>query len=180
MVSRNSDPDDGAVVSVTQFNAPAPGTGDGATNIIADNVELSGTIRCFMPETRSLLKKRLHDIVNGTCLAAGATAVIKIQKGYPSTVNDARSSEYARVAAASVVGQHNVIEPTPTSASEDFSIFQQNSPGCYIWIGSNEKGRETFPLHHPQYDFNDSTIGIGSSVFVRLVEEIQPCNPRVT
>ena len=175
LVSRNADPDDGAVVSVTQFNAPAPGCGEGATNIIADDVELAGTIRCFKPETRVQLRERLAAVVNGTCAAAGATAEISLQAGYPSTVNDARSAEQARVAAASVVGAANVVEPTPTSASEDFAIFLENIPGCYLWIGADEEGRDNFPLHHPQYDFNDNTTAIGSSVFVRLVEQLQPC-----
>lgn len=175
LVSRNADPDDGAVVSVTQFNAPAPGCGEGSTNIIADDVELSGTIRCFKPDTRAQLQERLHAVVNGTCSAAGATAEILLQTGYPSTVNDALSAEQARSAAASIVGAENVVEPTPTSASEDFAIFLENSPGCYLWIGSDEEGRENFPLHHPQFDFNDKIIPIGSGVFVRLVEQLQPC-----
>ena len=42
-------------------------------------------------------------------------------------------------------------------------------------VGSDEEGRENFPLHHPQFDFNDKIIPIGSGVFVRLVEQLQPC-----
>ena len=150
--------------------------GQGATNIIADDVELRGTIRCFKADTRAQLKERLHTVVNGTCMAAGASAEIHIHSGYPSTVNNALSAEHARIAAASVVGGDNVIEPTPTSASEDFAIFLENSPGCYLWVGSDEDGRNNFPLHHPQFDFNDNIIPIGSSVFVRLVEQLQPCS----
>ena len=175
LVSRNADPDDGAVVSVTQFNAPAPGSGKGATNIIADDVELRGTIRCFHPDTRVQLKERLQTIVKGTCIAAGATAQVSLRSGYPSTVNDVASAEQARLAAASVVGEENVMEPTPSSASEEFAVFLEKIPGCYLWVGSDEEGRDSFPLHHPQFDFNDNVIPIAGSVFVRLVEQIQPC-----
>ena len=67
-----------------------------------------------------------------------------------------------------------VVEPVSTYASEDFSYMSASVPGCYIWVGVDQSDRENYALHHPKYDFNDSALAIGSSLFVRLAEQLQP------
>eukprot|EP00501_MAST-03F_sp_TOSAG23-6_P000267 GSMAST32.ASY1.ANO1.273.1 assembled CDS len=180
IVSRNADPDDGAVLSVTQFNAPALDSSDGSFNIIPDRVEFRGTIRCFKPETRNLLIQRMKDISKGISDSFGTNVKIKVLNGNPATINDKESSINACKVATSVVGAKQVISPTPTSASEDFAFMLNERPGCYIWIATTlfecpsfSKKKPSYPLHHPKYDFNDNIIPIGSSIFVRLVETLQ-------
>ena len=72
-----------------------------------------------------------------------------------------------------VVGASNVLEPKPTVASEDISYMLRERPGCFIWLG-NKSERCKSNLHECTYDFNDDVLPIGASLFVALVEELQP------
>lgn len=53
----------------------------------------------------------------------------------PPTVNGHLQTELTRQVATAVVGEHNVVKPTPTVAAEDFSYMLQEVNGCYFWLG---------------------------------------------
>jgi hippurate hydrolase len=174
LVARSADPDDGAVVSATQVSAPALGLGTGAYNVVPDAAEVRGTVRCFRPDTRALLRARLREVAEHSARTFGAEAEVTVMEGFPSTINDADAAQAAREAAESVVGKERVVEPTPTPASEDFAAMLQRVPGAYVWVGADGPDAPSAPLHHPRYDFNDDVIPVGASLFVRLAERLQP------
>ena len=62
-----------------------------------------------------------------------------------------RQTELSRQIAVAVVGEENVVEPTPTVAAEDLAYMLQECGGCYFWLGAGGEHN----LHHPKYDFND-------------------------
>ena len=59
----------------------------------------------------------------------------------------------------------------PLTASEDFSYYLQEKPGCFWMLGTKKAGEPTKILHTSTYDYNDSVIGSGSYLYVRLVED---------
>ena len=67
-----------------------------------------------------------------------------------------------------------MVDHITTFGAEDFSHMSAEVPGCYVFLGVDQSDRANHPLHHPSYDFNDSALPIGSSLFVRLVEQLQP------
>ena len=115
---------------MTQFNAGS------AFNVCPESAELRGTLRCFVPETRATMKRRIADIATQTAAAFGATVEMQLFECYPATVNDAGAASRARAIAQRVVGEANVVEPKPTVASEDFACMLQAKPGCYLWLGN--------------------------------------------
>ena len=162
LVSRTVDPLDPAVVSITGFQG-----GEGSRNVIPDSVSLVGTVRAFREETRVMLKKQLEEMCAATATMYGGEYVMHYNDGYPATDNTPAQSEYAAKVACDMVGEANVIRDlTPTMGAEDFSYMLQKVPGCYIWLGSSSE----YFLHHPKYDFDDSTLSLGSSWFVNMVE----------
>jgi metal-dependent amidase/aminoacylase/carboxypeptidase family protein len=50
--------------------------------------------------------------------------------------------------------------------AEDFAFMLQERPGAFIFVGNGDSAG----LHHPAYDFNDETIPVGTSYWVRLAE----------
>ena len=102
IVSRNVDPLESAVVSITQFHA---GTAD---NIIPQTGHLRGTARSLTPETRDLVEKRVREVVEGTAKLYGAKATLTYKRDYPVTVNHARQTEFAAQVATEVVGKDRV------------------------------------------------------------------------
>jgi len=164
IVSRQTDPIDAAVVSVTQIHA-----GD-AWNVIPDQVVLRGTTRSFRPEVQDSIEPAIRRIAEGICQAHQCTMDMMYERRYPPTINEPVAAKAARRAAEDVSGAGRVIEnPTPSMGAEDFSFMLQEKPGCYVWLG-NGPGAGGCMLHNPHYDFNDDILAIGASYWSRLVE----------
>ena len=168
IASRNTDPLDAVVVSVTQIH------GGDAYNIIPDSVQLRGTVRTFKDSVGDSAERAIRRIANGICEAAGATMELDYQRRYPSTVNHAEETELAAAAAASVVGDDNIDRhPMPSMGSEDFAYMLRERTGCYVWLGNGMTDGGCM-LHNPGYDFNDEILPVGASYWATLVEQILP------
>jgi hippurate hydrolase len=165
IVSRNVDPIDNAVVSITLFYA---GTTD---NVIPQTALLRGTARSLKPAVRDLLERRIVEIATGVAALHGARAKVDYQRDYPVVVNHPRETEVATAVARDVVGMGKV-DPaaSPVMGGEDFSFMLQKRPGAFIFMGNGD----TAGLHNPGYDFNDKAIPFGTSYWVRLIETTMP------
>jgi hippurate hydrolase len=161
IVARNIDPLDSAVVSVCMFQA---GHTD---NVIPQHAQLRGTARSLTPRVRELLHKRIGEVVEGTARLYGASAKITYTNGYPVVVNHERQTAFAADVAREIAGKDKVdIEVAPVMGAEDFAFMLQERPGAFIFVGNGDSAG----LHHPAYDFNDETIPVGTSYWVRLAE----------
>lgn len=169
IVSRNVNPLDSAVVSVTNFNA-----GTGAENIIPSEVKLTISVRSFRPEVRDLLEKRITEIAEGLAKVHGTEALVEYKRGYDPTINTEAETAFCINIAREVFGADNVEENVePTLGAEDFGAMLTERPGCYVWIGQGT-GDKSSPhdqgLHHPKYDFNDDILASGIEYFSKLTE----------
>ena len=165
IVSRNLDPVDSAVVSVTRVQA-----GD-AYNVIPQTLALAGTVRTLREEVRDLIEARMGEMVQGIAAAYGATARLDYGRHYPVTVNHDAHTEYAALAAEAVAGAGRVHRDMPqTLGGEDFSFMLNEVPGAMINIGNGDSAG----LHHPAYDFNDDAIAWGVSYWTALVRSRLP------
>ena len=161
IVSRNIDPIETGVLSVTIFQAGS------ATNVIPDSAELAGTIRTFAKPVQKLMRNRMENVSRSIAQAYGATIDIEYTTGYPATINFADETDFAIKIAGDIVGSENVEGNTlPTMGAEDFAFMLEECPGAYVYIGNGPGAA----LHHPEYNFNDDATPIGASYFARLVE----------
>ncbi len=165
VASRNADPLESIVISVTIFDA---GT---AFNIIPQTAKLRGTVRTLTPELRDLAETRLTAIATSTAEAFGAKAEISYHRGYPVTANHDAQTDFSIKVASELVGPDNVDKNVaPTMGGEDFSFMLEERPGNFIFVGNGDSAS----LHHPAYDFNDEVIPLGCSYWVKLVETAMP------
>jgi amidohydrolase len=165
LVSRNTDPQEAAVVSVTRFNAGH------ADNVLPETAVLGGTVRSLTPE----LQDRLEEGMRRICMGIEATYRVRVEmnyaRGYPPTINAAEPSFIAREVARQVVGgEHVLTHLKPSMGAEDFAYLSRVVPGCYVWLG-NGMGEGGCMLHSPHYDFNDDIIATGVRYWVRLAEK---------
>lgn len=161
LVSRNVDPIEAAVLSVTMVEAGH------AFNVIPRIVRLTGTVRTLAPDVRDLMENRLRSYCELAAQSFGATARVKYRRGYPPTVNAAEQAEFAANVAAQIVGETHVERNVaPSMGGEDFSYMLEARPGAYIMLGQGD----TPGLHEDSYDFNDEIIPYGTSFWVRLIE----------
>ena len=161
IVSRNLDPLDSCVVSVASFHA---GT---AFNILPQTAEILGTVRTLLPATRDLAERRMREIVAGIAAASGVTASVDYDRGYPSTRNHPRQTDFAASVACKVAGAEKVMtEIPPVMGAEDFSFMLEARPGAFIFLGNGDSAG----LHHPGYDFNDQALPYGIAYWTQIVE----------
>lgn len=165
IVSRNVDPQQTAVISITRIKA-----GD-AYNIIPETAAMAGGIRCFDPAVRDQLKQRLQQVVESTAKAHGASAKLTFASEYPPVINSEVETRFATKIASSLVGDDKVLtDVDPILGSEDFSYMLQAKPGCYIMIGNGDGSGTGCMVHNPGYDFNDDAIALGASYWVTLAQ----------
>ena len=166
IVSRNTDPLESVVVSVTSFETESK-----AYNVIPQRVEIRGTVRTLTPETRDMAEAAVSRIVENTAAAYGASAKIEYERGYPVTKNHAEQTAFAASIAREISGDTMVNDDAdPVMGGEDFSYMLESRPGAFIFVGNGD----TATLHHPDYDFNDDLIPVGCSYWAKLVETAMP------
>ncbi len=165
IVSRNADPIDRLVVSVTQIHAGS------AFNVIPGTATLGGTVRSFTPAMRDLAEARIREIAKGAARMFGVEIAIDYLRDYPATVNHAHEAALAADIAAELVGEARVERAMrPSMGAEDFGYMLAARPGAYLMLGTGGG-----PLcHHPAFDFRDEVSPLGASFFARLVERRQP------
>ena len=161
ITSRNADPVEALVVSVTKFHA-----GD-AYNVIPEKAEIAGTVRTLKKEMAKMAEQRLRAICAGIAATFGAEIEVDYDANYPVTFNHPEETAFASDVAADVAGDAKVIRAMPpVMGGEDFSYMLEARPGAFIFIGNGESAG----LHHPAYDFNDEAIPHGVSYWVKIAE----------
>jgi len=164
IVSRNVDPVKQCVVSITAFH-----TDSVAQNVIAQYVDLRGTVRTHDPAVQDLAEARIKALVPQIAEAFGAKAEVNYLRDYPVTFNHEAETEYAAEAARRVAGDIDMDAPL-IMGGEDFSFMANARPGAYILVGNGD----TAMVHHPEYNFNDDAIPAGCSWYVEVAEGRMP------
>jgi amidohydrolase len=136
-------------------------SGGSRMNILADRVELRGTIRTLEPEGRkaiiSFLKRDLPKLVR----AMGGRVRVAIKEGYPPLLNDDRVVDVIAAVAEEVVGKDKVVPvPQPVLGGEDFAYFGlAGVPAAMFRLGiRDEKKGYTAPGHNAAFDLDDRRV----------------------
>ncbi len=165
VVSRQRDPLEPMVVSVTQFHAGS------ADNVIPEVAQLGGTVRTFDPELRERAPEWLERVVAGVTAAHGATYGFKYQRGYRALHNDPQVTAELQQIVRDTLGEDALTEGKPTMGGEDFSAYLSEVPGAFFFVGArNEEGGITSPHHHPRFTVDEVALEHGLRVMVAAAE----------
>jgi amidohydrolase len=155
-ISRTQNPLRPVVLTIGQIN------GGRAPNVIADQVRLQGTVRSLHPETSATLPMWIEQIVASVCKTFGANYELNYRRGVPSVQNHPALSQLLEIAAQEAWGSDRVqILPEPSLGSEDFSLYLEHAPGSMFRLGVGHKNKQNYPLHHPQFEVDESAIVTG-------------------
>lgn len=160
IVSRQIDPLDNLVVSITQFHA---GTAD---NIIPSEVKMLGTVRSFDPKLRAFAPEAMERILKGITEAHKASYTFKYRHGYDALVNDDTVATILENAACELFGDAVLESMKPSMGGEDFSAFLQKAPGAFFRVGVGEPNQDNYPLHHSRFDFDEKALTVGIKLFI--------------
>ena len=156
-ISRTQNPLRPVVLSIGKIS------GGRAPNVIADRVQLLGTVRSLHPETRNNLPDWIEKIVANVCNSYNAKYQVNYRQGVPSVQNDNTLTQLLQSAAEEAWTNERVqILPEPSLGAEDFSIYLEHAPGAMFRLGVGYEERIiNHPLHHPQFEVDESAIMTG-------------------
>ncbi|HTX58342.1 MAG TPA: M20/M25/M40 family metallo-hydrolase, partial [Verrucomicrobiae bacterium] len=160
IAAREIDPLQSVVVTI--------GTIEGGyrNNVIADEVRMTGTLRAFDPDVRDGLEARVRRIADGVAAAYGATAEVRVARGYPPVCNDVALAEgFTRYAREHGVAQ--VERRSPTMGAEDFAYFAQRVPAVQVRLGvRSEAAGAVHPGHSAQFRIDEAALPVGVRTLV--------------
>ncbi|VTP86116.1 N-acyl-L-amino acid amidohydrolase [Sphingobacterium daejeonense] len=168
VVSRNADPRTPSVLSWGKI------IGNGATNVIPDEVNLEGTFRTFDEKWRADAHERMVKMAVGIAESMGATCDFEVRKGYPFLVNEPGITAAAQSYAIEYLGAENVVELDLWPAAEDFAYYSQETNACFyrLGTGNKEKGINS-AVHTPTFDIDEkaleTSIGLMSYIAVQYL-----------
>lgn len=155
-ISRTHNPLRPVVLTIGQMQ------GGRAPNVIADQVQLKGTVRSLHPETRADLPDWINQIVASVCQPYGARYHVDYQAGVPSVHNTANLTQLIETSAQEICGSQNVqVLTEPSLGAEDFSLYLEHAPGAMFRLGVGAPNQVNHPLHHPQFEVDEAAIVTG-------------------
>lgn len=158
---------DAAVVTIGSIH------GGVRSNIIPNEVELVGTIRTLNDAAREHMYEAIPRKVNAIAASMGATAEITLPLDYtyPVTFNDPKLMDQMLPTLERTAGRDNVQNTKAVTGAEDFSFFQKEVPGLYLFVGGKplDTPAEQAPAHHtPEFYVDDSGMKLGVELLTNL------------
>lgn len=159
VITRNVDPHQDALLTL--------GTICGGTshNVIADKVNISGTLRVFNSSLFDSLTERMKSVMDGLNLATGATFEFNEHVHYPCVSNPRGMVEEFYTVLDSM---DDTVLVEPAMAAEDFAEYQTKTDGLFFFLGIGG-GKGGVPLHSSNFDFDEDALLYGVEIFKRIL-----------
>lgn len=148
-----------------------------APNIIPGEAVMEGTLRCFNPEVRQRLLRRLEEVSRRTAEAFGGDCTVSVTGSVPPVSCSDRVSEAVEGYLKELIGEENTKKmPGQCGGSEDFAYVLERVPGTYLALGcGNEEEGYHYNVHHPSVRFNEDSLHVGAAAYaycaMRWLEE---------
>lgn len=162
VISRTIDPQQPAVLTVGKM---VVGT---RFNVIAENAEIEGTVRCFDAKTRDHIEKQLKIYAENTAAIYGGTATVEYFRGTQPVINGTESAELVQQVAAAAFGEDVIYDEKPTMGGEDFSFYLDEVPGSFALVGSGNAEKDTqWAHHHGKFNIDEEALATGAELYAQ-------------
>jgi amidohydrolase len=143
--------------------------GNGATNVIPDEVKIEGTFRTFDEEWRAEAHEKMKTLAKGLVESMGGTIDFNIVIGYPFLKNDEALTKKMQAAATAYMGAENVVDLELRTTAEDFAFYTHHAPSCFYRLGTGnaDKGIKA-PVHSPHFDIDEEALKTGMGLMAWL------------
>lgn len=165
IVSRDISPVETAVITISTIH------GGRRYNVLADEVNMEGTVRCFNNDIAKFLPHRIEEIVTSICTTFDCDCEFKYQYGYPVTRNDEDFTEEVIKSLEKSLGEYNVINmPYCNTGAEDFAFFSREVPSTLFYLGcKSEINKDCCVIHNPDFICDENCIRYGIKALVNIV-----------
>ena len=166
LITRKMDPLDPVVITFGKIN------GGNAYNILAEKVNLVGTVRCTNLKLFKNIGCWLNDNISLITKSCGAEAKVKFREITPPVKNNSKINSIIRDSATQILGEKNVIElQKPSLGAEDFAEFLNEVPGAMFRLGVSNK-KDCAQLHSSKFDPDEKAIAVGIKVITSSIVKL--------
>lgn len=156
IISRNANPKQPTVLTFGRI------MGEGATNIIPNEVNIAGTFRALNEEWRKSGLAKIKKMAQSIAEGMGGSCEVTISHGYPYLENNPELTRRIRHAAELYLGKENVVDIDLTLGSEDFAFYSHVVPASFYRLGTRNESRGiTSYVHTPTFDIDEDALKIG-------------------
>lgn len=169
IISRNASPKQPTVLTFGKIS------GEGATNIIPNEVKIAGTFRAMDEQWRASALEKIKKMAESIAEGMGGRCEVNISKGYPFLQNDPTLTKRIRYSAEQYVGKENIVDLDITLGAEDFSYYSQLIPASFYRIGTrNEAKGITSYVHTPTFDIDEDALKIAPGIMAWMaIQELK-------
>ncbi|MEY5051927.1 MAG: hypothetical protein RIS78_480 [Bacteroidota bacterium] len=166
VVSRRANPTLPSVLSFGHI------IGEGAYNVLPNDVRLRGTFRTMDETWRDQAHALIREIASGTASAMGAICDVEIDRGYPMLFNHPEPTALARSTAEAYLGPQQVVDLDLWMAAEDFAFYAQQIPATFYRLGTrNEAKGWVSSVHTSTFDVDESALPLGAGLMAAIALE---------
>lgn len=159
IISRNASPRQPSVLTFGKI------FGNGATNIIPDEVNIAGTFRAMNETWRNDALERIQKMAESIASGMGGRCEVNISRGYPYLENNPELTSRIREAAVAYLGPENVVDIEYSLGAEDFAYYSQVVPACFYRLGTRNKDKGiTAYVHTPNFDIDEDALKISTGL----------------
>lgn len=178
IISRQSElTKEAAVITVGRFQSGI------RENIIPEEAFMAGTIRTLDAGMQDKIHEKIVLTATKIAESAGATAEVRIRKGYPITFNDPALTEKMAPSLERAAGKDKAQRINASTGAEDFSFFQQQVPGLFFFVGAMAPGQDAgkVPSHHtPDFIIDEKGFIIGIKAMLNVTTDYMFSTPQVS
>ena len=168
LISRYRDPKEQAVLTIGTIN------GGVRFNVIADRVEMKGTVRTFSFETQEMIKAGMEKILKGLALSQGIAFQYKFSIGSKFVKNDSGLTQMALPLFKKILGPANVFITPAQTVGEDFSTYSHLIPSLFFFLGAGEEG----VLHSADFSIDEDMFLYGPRLLASAAFEYMKRNQK--
>ena len=156
LITRQTDPYEKSVLTFGTIS------GGEARNIVCGDVLIEGTLRVFNEKVSAHIKQGMQKILDGIELYTGVRGEYFETMSYPAVMNDGELVDKV----AGMMAPEQIFDVREVMMSEDFSFYQKEVPGCFIFLGAGDEN--SVPLHSADFDFDESIMAEGLALFAKI------------
>lgn len=137
-------------------------------NVIAENAEIEGTVRCFQPETRDHIENQLKHYAETVAGLYGATAKVEYMSGTNAVINEEDYAKLVQKVASEAFGADALYHEEPTMGGEDFSEYMNKVPGSFAFLGCGNPEKDTeWAHHHGKFNIDEDALATGAELYAQ-------------
>lgn len=153
IISRRANP---AIPSVLTFGHFI---GNGAVNVIPDEVYMEGTFRTMDEQWRKEALEQIEYLIREMPKSFGAEVELTVKNGYPFLYNNPALSQKVRTYMSEILPKENVKDVGMWMAAEDFAYYSHRFPSLFFLVGvRNEQQAPQYGLHNAKFNLDEDAF----------------------